>query len=98
MLVKCLILKTFSFISSKDVKMSANTSDKIRVDTPSDRKTVKEVPSDPRRRRRTSESSSHAPQSKENQATTPKKSPRNDEPSTKLRRTGSRGSLNSLTR
>lgn len=88
-------------LSSNDInliddKLNQNSTEKMRVDTSSERKAVKEAPSDPRRRRRTSDSSSHAPQVKE-VATTPKKSPRNEEPSSKLRRTGSRGSLNSLT-
>lgn len=72
--------------------------DKLRTtDSERDRKTVKEVPSDPRRRRRTSETSTVA--TPKEQATTPsKKSPRVDEPPTKVRRSGSRNAINTISR
>ena len=76
----------------------AVATDKNRAEAPPERK-AKEVPSDPRRRRRTSESSSTTNQKDSSQAPiTPKKSPRHDEPASKLRKTGSRSALNTITR
>ena len=65
-----------------------------KTDQETERKVTKEAPSDPRRRRRTSESAT--PTTKEQ--TTPKKSPRQDEvPATKMRRSGSRNAMNTIT-
>lgn len=71
--------------------------EKMRSDQERDRKVVKEAPSDPRRRRRTSESSS-TPKDAAQATNTTKKSPRLDDPPAKIRRSGSRNAINTITR
>ena len=91
----------FEILFDLEMKPSATSTEKSRTEP--DRKAAKEAPSDPRRRRRTSESSSGTT-SKENAPTatpaptTPRKSPKKEEPSSKVRRTGNKGSLHNLTR
>ena len=83
-----------------DIKPVVTTNEKIRSES-KERNKPKEAPSDPRRRRRTSESSSSSTvttRKETPQPVTPKKSPRNDEPPSKVRKSESRNTLNSIAR